>query len=222
MALNAMQKTWAKRKRVSHLTTEVHENICEALWITRNIAGDYLEIGVYLGGSALTAVNFLEELEISNTTTHERKAWLLDTYDGFNYEEADQSSDAIWAGTHGLFGKEKTIEHIKETLSDTRIPCQLVASNICTDSIPSEIESIAVANIDVDMYEPTLTSLFKVTDVIPPGGIIICEDPASTPGLYGAFLAMEEFLMSEKGAEYLKIFKGGQYFLIKTSVGKLR
>jgi hypothetical protein len=43
----------------------------------------------------------------------------------------------------------------------------------------------------------------------------MCEDPPSTPALYGALLAMEEFLDSDKGKCYTKIFKGGQYFLVK-------
>ena len=44
---------------------------------------------------------------------------------------------------------------------------------------------------------------------------MICEDPASTPALYGALLTMEEFLESEEGSQYVKVFKKGQYFLVK-------
>ena len=47
------------------------------------------------------------------------------------------------------------------------------------------------------------------------GGIIICEDPPSTPALYGALLAMEKFLNTEEGKNYVKIFKGSQYFLLR-------
>ena len=72
-----------------------------------------------------------------------------------------------------------------------------------------------MANIDVDMYEPTLAALHQVHPHMVTGGIIICEDPASTPSLYGALLAMQEFLDSPAGKCYTKIFKGAQYFLIK-------
>jgi hypothetical protein len=192
---NAMRKTWSKKHRISHLTPIVHENICEALSITRHLEGDYLEIGVFLGGSALTAINFLEEVSGDDAPT--RKAWLLDTYDGFNYETAHRSSDAIWAGTHQLFGQDATMAYIKETLADARVGYELVVNNICEDPLPDGIGKVAVANIDVDMYDPTLAALFKVSDHIVPGGVIVCEDPASTPGLYGALQAMEEFLRSE-------------------------
>jgi hypothetical protein len=48
-----------------------------------------------------------------------------------------------------------------------------------------------------------------------PGGIMICEDAASTPSLYGAFQALEEFMAAPEGSNYYKVFKRGQYFLIK-------
>jgi len=215
IAYNAMRRTWAKSHRISHLHASVHENICEALWITRNVDGDYLDMGAYLGGSALIAISFLEELNATNTPHCQRSVWLLDTFDGFSYPEAYQSSDVVWAGSHRLFGKEKTMSYIEETLSDTYVQHYLVAMNICNDNIPSEIQQIAVANIDVDMYEATLSALLKISDLIVPSGIIICEDPTATPRTYGALLAMEEFLMSKKGADYRKIFKGSQYFLYK-------
>jgi hypothetical protein len=40
----------------------VHENICEALEITKDVEGDYVEVGVYKGGSALTALNYLHQI----------------------------------------------------------------------------------------------------------------------------------------------------------------
>lgn len=217
LAHTAMQRTWEKKERVSHLITETHENICEALSITGPLQGDYLEIGVYRGGSALTALHYMEEKTKASTALPGRKAWLLDTFDGFNYEQASRSPDAIWAGTHRLFGPEETMRYVGETLSSTTIPFQLIQNNICDDPLPSEITKVVVANIDVDMYEPTLAALKKVADLVVPGGIIICEDPSATPALYGAYQAMEEFLESDEGAAFTKIFKRGQYFLLKSA-----
>jgi hypothetical protein len=215
LALNALLKTESKANRISHFGSIVHENICEALFMTRDIEGDYIEVGVYKGGSALTALYFLDELSASGLSHTKRMAWLLDTFDGFTYSEADKSSDVIWAGTHKLLGPEQTISYITETFSDVKNSYSLIKNNICADQLPKLIEKIAVANIDVDMYEPTLASLQKISPHMAAGGVIICEDAASTPGLYGALLAMEEFLKCEEGKSYTKIFKGGQYFLIK-------
>jgi hypothetical protein len=209
LAHDAMSRTWACKDRVSHLNLVVHENLCEALELTRDVPGDFVEIGVYLGGSALTAMHYLEAQGVA------RKAWLLDTYDGFNYEEADRSADAIWARTHGLYGVQGTMDHIRQTCRDLSVPHELVANNICRDPLPFGITHIAVANIDVDMYEPTLAALHKVAPLVSPGGIIVSEDPTSTPGLYGALMAMEEFLASPAGRDFRALFKQGQYFLMK-------
>jgi hypothetical protein len=213
-AHDALRATWSKADRVSHLLMSIHENICEALEVTSKLSGHYVEIGVFRGGSALTALNYLDVQQRSGMGER-RKAWLLDTYEGFNYEEAQNSSDALWSDTHKLYGRDATMAHIRETLSHITVPFELVASNICTDSLPAEIDRISVANIDVDMYEPTLASYHKVAPLLEVGGIIIAEDPTSTPGLYGALLALEEFMESAAGAPFYKIFKGSQYFLIK-------
>lgn len=214
MAHDALRSTWSKADRVSHLLMAIHENICEALDITSRLSGHYVEIGVFRGGSALTALNYIDAQQRSGIG-NSRKAWLLDTYEGFNYEEARSSSDALWSDTHKLYGREATMAHIRETLSHISAPFELVVSNICADALPAEIDRISVANIDVDMYEPTLAAYHKVAPLMEVGGVIIAEDPTSTPGLYGALLAMEEFLGSQVGQPFCKIFKGGQYFLVK-------
>ncbi len=43
----------------------------------------------------------------------------------------------------------------------------------------------------------------------------MCEDPVNTPFLYGAYYAMDEFLKSSEGKNFIKIFKRNHYFLIK-------
>lgn len=215
-ALKAMQKTWNKKARLSYLSAVTHENICEALEITRRVEGVYIEIGVYLGASAITALNYIQETGSHDGLSESRGVYLLDTFNGFDYAESDQSADAIWAGTHKLFGVDRTMEYIKTTMADVTVPFKMVCANILDENaVPKEITKIAVANIDVDMYEPTLVALQKVSDLMSLGGIIIAEDPASTPALYGALLAMEEFLASPRGSKFVRIFKRGQYFLLK-------
>jgi hypothetical protein len=211
--LEALHQTEILQDRVSHFDYQVHENICEAINLTKNLEGDYVEIGVYMGGSALTALNYMDKLK--RLAYKPKKVWLLDTFDGFEYEEAANSQDAMWAGTHKIFGVENIQAHLKETLDTAKIDYNLVVSNICKDDLPAEIKSIAVANIDVDVYEATLDGLNKVAPLIVKGGIIIAEDAASTPGLYGAYLALTEFLESDMGSNFISIFKNGQYFLIR-------
>lgn len=210
----ALIETQNIKDRISHFNHEVYNNIIEAIDITKDLEGDYCEIGVYLGGSAFLAGTYIRKLKEKNEIKN-RKMFLFDTFDGFDYKETENSPDQIWKGTHKLYGIKETMLHVSQTLNSMGTPYSLYASNICTNELPSEIKKLSVVNIDVDMYEPTLDALNKVSDLVVKGGIIICEDPSSTPGLYGAYLAMNEFLESEKGKDYLQIFKGAQYFLYK-------
>lgn len=209
-AHDVISHSWRNGEKISHLILNVHENICEAIELTKQIDGDYVEIGVFKGGSAFTALNYHKKIGVN------RRAWLFDTFDGFNYEEARQSSDAIWRDTHSLFGADETMKRIAKVLDETGAEFRLIKANICDHQLPGEITKIAVANIDVDLYEATKAALEKVAPLVVRGGIIICEDPTSTPGLYGACVAMHAFLKStEIGHKFLPVFKGGQYFLIK-------
>jgi len=207
-ALNSLRKTWKLAERVSHLDPTIHENLCEALELTRSLEGDVVEIGTYKGGSALTMLNYLNEIEC------QKMVWIFDTFEGFDYEVAEKSSDVIWKGTHQLLGAEETMAFVSETLNSANTPYKMIRANICVDELPIEIRSISVANIDVDMYEATRDAFRKVAPLIVSGGIIISEDSTSTPGLYGAFVAMHEFLATEIGSRFTTLHKGSQYFLI--------
>jgi len=198
----------------SHYNEIIHQNICQALEQTKHLEGDYVEIGVYKGGSALTALNYMKHANIK------KKSYFFDTFDGFDYEEATNSTETHWNKNnnhHKLWGVDKTMQKIQKLL-ESKCPNQdfeLIKSNICRDRLPDKIKKIVVANIDVDILEATEDALNKVHKKIVKGGIIICEDPTSTPGLIGAFYAMEKFLQSLEGKNYMKLHLLGQYFLIK-------
>lgn len=207
----ALMDTLNRSDVISHYNENVHGNICQALEQTRNLEGDYVEIGVYKGGSALTALNYMRYANIN------RMSYFLDTYNGFNYETAIKSSDIHWKYSHKLWGCDETMNRINTLLreSNPNQPFKLIKSDICSEQLPQEIKKIAVANIDVDMYDATRDAIFKTAAKIVDGGILIAEDPASTPQLIGAFYAMEEFLKTPLGKKFMKIHVTGQYFLIK-------
>jgi len=223
-AYDAMKWTWRQSERVGGwLEPSVHENVCEALELTKGVEGDYVEIGVYLGASALTAINYLRGL--SQRHSRRRKAWLIDTFDGFNFEEAHGSFDVMWDNTHELARHGITMDFVRETLSagnagEADGDFELVQGNICADDLPAGVGTISVANIDVDLYESTVAALNKCAPRMAVGGIMICEDSTSTPGLYGAQLAMQEFIETDAGKCFLPVFKQGGYFLIKLAAAR--
>ena len=210
-ALLALNDTFLNRHKISHWNINIHETITQALDMTKDLPGAYVEIGVFKGGSALTALNYLKYSQIKD-----RPVYLLDTFEGFNYTEARKSFDIHWQDTHQLWGAKQTMKLLKEKIfNPVGVPYHLIRSNICRDQLPSEIEQIAACNIDVDIYDATLSALTKVGPLITIGGVIICEDPTSTPGLGGALVAMTEFLETELGHKFCKVFVPSQYLLIR-------
>ncbi len=208
-AVRAIDNAFSFGSKISHQNIDVHEIICLCLNTTKNLPGDYVEIGVYMGGSALTALSYMNYAGIN------RKSYFLDTFNGMTYQEAQESSDVLWKDTHVLWGVPDTMRHVEGLLQTTNQNFELIESNICRDCLPESIKHIAVCNIDVDLYDATRAALEKVAPLIVKSGIIICEDPTSTPPLAGALLAMEEFWETEMGKKFMKILAGGQYLLIK-------
>lgn len=187
---------------------ELHSQICQAIEITRNARGDFVEIGVFSGSSALTALSHMDRLGI------QRRSWLLDTFSGFTYEASINSPDLIWGGTH-LMDPDKTMDRIRGLVSNTGQKTEVVAMDICADPLPEEIREVAIANIDVDMYDAIGIALKKLAPLMVRRGVIIVEDPTALPGLYGAYLALEEFLDSYIGRGFMAVRTTTQYLLIR-------
>jgi hypothetical protein len=187
---------------------EIHAQICQAVELTRDVPGDFVEVGVFSGSSALTALTHMRNLNIA------RCCYLLDTYSGFTYPVAKESSDIIWSGTH-LIDPTKTIKRIETLMEPTGQEVHAIQTEICTDELPSAIQQIALANIDVDLYEAVFAALLKLSPLMAHRGIMIVEDPTSLPGLYGAYLAMTEFLETDIGRDFIGVRTTTQYFLIR-------
>ena len=69
---------------------ELRENICQAVDMTRDVAGDFVEIGVFTGSSAVTAMTYMRNRGIA------RRCTLICMFEGFTYSEAADSADGIW------------------------------------------------------------------------------------------------------------------------------
>ena len=181
------------------------ENLMQAAEVTRNIEGDYVEIGAYRGDSAHCMLNYMRRAGIH------RRCWLLDTYEGFNYAEARFSGDKVWQGTHS----DTSINQVRDFLAEYK-GARCLKLNIISDGLPEDIAKIAVCNIDVDMYEAVLAAALKVANRMVVGGVVVLEDPGHTPFLAGARLALHEFMSAGEGRSFTPLyFESGQTFLIK-------
>lgn len=182
-----------------------HENIVQALARTRDLPGDYVEMGVYRGSSAELAMSYLERAEI------QRHGWFLDLYEGFSYDAAAESPDAFWLGQFQGTSMERVAQRLERFENKSLVRC-----NVVTDELPAGIEQIAVCNIDVDLYEAVMAGLAKVTPRMVSGGVVLVEDQGHTPNIAGGYLAVEDFLASELGQQYWSWnLTSGQALLIK-------
>ena len=186
-------------------------NIAQAIDITSAVAGHYVEIGCYRGSSACAALRYMKARAIA------RKCWFFDTFDGFSYEAAHRSSDRSWDNTHATEGESivraRISGHADAALG---LEVEVRRCNIIDEDLPAEIEQIAVANIDVDLYEAVKSALLKVAHRIAPRGVLIVEDPGHTPALIGSRLALEEFLVTDLASRFIPVYmESGQTFLLR-------
>lgn len=201
------RKVLVRESRIDMKKFEVadFENIIQAIDLTRDIEGDFLEIGVYQGRSSHMALAYMRESKI------DRCAYFIDVFEGFTYEAAHVSSDALWDNTHVDTSLEKVQTFLREFDN-----AKVLKLNVIDDGFPDAIRKVAVCNLDVDMYEAVLKGLEKVAPLISHNGIIIAEDAGHTPALAGAYVAVCEFLESETGKAFLPIhMSSGQMLLIK-------
>ncbi|MHC5064845.1 MAG: TylF/MycF/NovP-related O-methyltransferase [Planctomycetota bacterium] len=198
----------ARADGLAHFDRSDFTNLIQCLEMTRDLPGDYLEIGVYQGSSARSALEYMRSADLR------RRSWFLDTFAGFDYEDASQSADGRWWNTHG----ETSLEGVRSLLAEysESLDFQVRRSNICEDDLPREIESLALCNIDVDLYEAVRDALQKVAPLMSPRGVIIVEDVGHTPGLGGAALALHQFMQSEAGRDFVQIYmESGQALLLR-------
>jgi hypothetical protein len=187
---------------------QLFENICQAVDITQDVEGDFLEMGVFTGSSALTAMIHMRNRGI------QRKCWLMDTFEGFTYNEATASSDIIWGGTH-LQNVNSQIESLQNKMAGVGQDYSFVVGNVIADPIPPEIKKLALVNVDVDLYDATKAALEKSSPFVQKGGVIMCEDSTATPALYGAFVAMSDFLNTDEGKKYFRVYTTTHHLLLK-------
>lgn len=189
---------------LQHFCPGDFENIFQVLEATKNLQGDYVEIGTFQGASARATLNYRNKANIN------KKCYFVDTYEGFTYDEALNTQDILWTNTH----TNTSVEKVNSYLADYD-NYELIKSNIIQEELPEKIQKICAVNIDVDMYEAVKASLYRVKDRVVRNGIIIAEDYGHTPALIGAQKAVDEFL-DENPNEFIPIYlHSGQMFLIK-------
>lgn len=142
-----------------------------------SLDGDFLEAGVFQGGTAKMLRRVAEE--------RQKQLHLFDSFEGMKVADSELDrhvsgdfADTSLESVHKVVGTEKFIHFHKGWIPDTFKTV--------------EKRRFCFAHIDLDLYQGVLDTLAFVYDRMPAGGVIVVDDYgfASCPG---ARKAVEEF-----------------------------
>jgi hypothetical protein len=153
--------------------------------IKRNIPGDFVECGVWRGGSVMAIAQTLKNLGVTD-----RKIWLYDTFDGMT-EPSDLDFD--WTG---VFAKDVLVKQVKvdeklnthafasinavkknlRTIDYDFNNFIFVVGDVQQTIIKNAPKSISLLRLDTDWYDSTLVELQQLFPLLNRDGILILDD----------------------------------------------
>lgn len=198
---------------------------CSVNFVIRNkIKGDFVECGVWKGGSAMLIAKML-----SKYNENDRKIFLYDTFEGMsaptemdkdilggqadirmqNSLKSDQNS--IWCYS--------SIDEVKRNLLKTGFSIDniIMIKGKVEDTLPGSIlpDSIALLRLDTDFYESTLHELNHLYPLLIIDGVLIIDDYGHWQGCKQA---VDEYFEKEKVKMLLNRIDYTGRIGVKTSV----
>jgi O-methyltransferase len=171
--------------------------------VENKIPGDFVECGVWRGGSAMAMA-----LQLLSHCVSDRVLHLYDTYAGMNAPtEADVSlkGDPAADEFQRMMTSSDTstwcyspIDDVKKNVMSTKYPERNVhfIQGKVEDTIPGHIpETIALLRLDTDWYESTKHEMNHLFPRLVPGGVLIIDDYGHWEG---ARRAVDEYLTDNK------------------------
>ena len=183
----AFQKLYNLCKPFTMTSTERMYSLYKAVnyILENNIPGDFVECGVWKGGSALLIAQMLSDKNIVD-----RKVILYDTYEGMS-EPTEQDKNIVGEPAASLLQESSieiqdsiwcysSFEEVKHNLSLSGLlpECIIMIKGKVEDTIPSQLptKSISLLRLDTDWYESTKHELNYLYPLLNKNGILIIDD----------------------------------------------
>lgn len=174
---------------VQHLTMTSAERILALVnaveyLATQKIEGDFVECGVWKGGSMVATANTL----IAHSDT-QRRLWLYDTFEGMS-DPTEEDVDFMGQTADRLLGEQdrmqsdsiwcfSPLEQVQSAMQATGYPEDLVSfvPGKVEDTLPqTKPDKIALLRLDTDWYESTRCELEHLFPRMVDGAVLIVDD----------------------------------------------
>lgn len=139
-----------------------------------NIAGDFIETGVWRGGSCIFMRGFLKAHQITD-----RKVWVADSFEGLPKPDLEKYPQDAGDLHHAHDFLKVSLEEVQDNFKQYDLLDDKVRflKGWFKDTLPTApIEKIAIARLDGDMYSSTMDSLTHLYSKVTQGGFIIIDD----------------------------------------------
>lgn len=196
------------KSRIGKLLT--HFKIFELI---KDIPGDIVECGVFKGCSLIRFATFRDLMGLSS----EKKIYGFDIFGDFpqtSYEPDKKLRQHFIdvAGSQGL-----TIDQLYLALENKNISnVELIKGDILNTVPEFKINNgdvkISLLHIDTDIYEPAITILDTLFDLLSIGGVLVLDNYNVFPG---ETQAVNEFLNNKKDKIRKLVFSDTPHFYIK-------
>lgn len=191
--------TMTDKKRINALINSV------CYTIQNNIPGDFVECGVWRGGSVMAMIMTLQKLGA------ERKIWLYDTFEGMSEPTGEDIHNGKMAKEmiekNSFFRCVARIEKVKQNVESLNYGGELVyVQGKVEDTIPSQMPSdIGLLRLDTDWYESTVHELNHLYPLLETDGAMIVDDYNFWDG---STKAVNEYFTNES-REFTKLSSSG-------------
>jgi len=133
-------------------------------------AGDFVEVGVYQGGSAWWLADVARKAG--------RRLFLFDTFEGMPF--SDPSVDHHRPGEFA----DCSLQAVRKAIPDA-----IFKVGVFPETLTDDVGPIALAHIDCDQYQSIRDCCEHLAPRMAPGGVMIFDDPDA---LSGALKAVED------------------------------
>lgn len=199
--------------------------LCVKYIVQNNIKGDFVECGVWRGGSILAMIETLKMLGISDRQIH-----LFDTFSSQDIfatkepTEADTPFNSTREELRISLAAEKVdfsvnVADVRNLMAQTGYPEKNLSFHVgrVEDTIPvSSIDSISLLRLDTDWYDSTKVQLESFYHRVSLNGVVIFDDYGFWKGHKKA---VDEFLNSHRIQPLMIRNDQSCRFLIKTDCG---